>query len=86
MPCISQFFGIVINMYYNDRAPPHFHAEYAGNEATFVIESLGILHGELPRRARALVLEWAAMHREELLQNWDLARLGLPLNDIQPLD
>ena len=73
-------------MYYNDHAPPHFHAEYAGNEATFVIESLAILHGDLPRRARALVLEWAAMHREELMQNWDLARLALPLVDIEPLD
>jgi len=25
MPTISEFFGILILMYYNDHAPPHFH-------------------------------------------------------------
>jgi hypothetical protein len=51
-----------------------------------MIESLAVLQGDLPRRAGSLVPEWAAMHREELLRNWDLARLALPLIDIQPLD
>jgi Domain of unknown function (DUF4160) len=86
MPRISQFFGVVISMYYNDHAPPHFHAEYAGEEAKFVIESLEILAGRLPRRARALVLEWASLHRIELTENWELAREGLPRNEIAPLD
>lgn len=27
---ISEFFGIVIAMYYNDHSPPHFHARYGG--------------------------------------------------------
>jgi len=86
MPRISQFFGVVISMYYNDHAPPHFHAEYAGEEAKFVIESLEVLAGRLPRRARALVLEWASLHRRALSENWELAREGLPLNEIAPLD
>jgi len=73
-------------MYYNDHAPPHFHAEYAGEEAKFVIESLEVLAGRLPRRARALVLEWASLHRRALSENWELAREGLPLNEIAPLD
>ncbi len=30
MPEVSRFFGIVIMMYYNDHAPPHFHARYGG--------------------------------------------------------
>lgn len=33
MPEISRFFGIVIRMFYNDHAPPHFHAEYGEHEA-----------------------------------------------------
>ncbi len=43
MPCISQFFGIVIYMYYNDHTPPHFHAQYGGSEALYEIETLQIM-------------------------------------------
>lgn len=59
MPRLSAFFGIVIAMYHNDHAPPHFHAIYQSHEALVSIESLEILRGSLPRRAFALVLEWA---------------------------
>ncbi len=86
MPRISQFYGIVIAMYYNDHAPPHFHAKYAEHEATIEVETLNYLEGQLPRRVYGLVLEWAALHREELLANWERAREGVPLNVIEPLD
>lgn len=86
MPCISQFFGIVIYMYYNDYAPPHFHAEYAGNEALYEIETLRIYAGRLPRQAHNLVIEWADLHRAELLTDWNNARQGEPLINIKPLD
>ena len=48
MPCVSQFFGIAIYMYYNDHMPPHFHAEYAEHEAAFSIDTLQCIKGELP--------------------------------------
>ncbi|MCC7358009.1 MAG: DUF4160 domain-containing protein [Anaerolineales bacterium] len=32
MPTISEFFGIVIRMYFNDHLPPHFHAFYGEPE------------------------------------------------------
>lgn len=86
MPRISQFFGVVIYMYYNDHLPPHFHAEYSEHEATFGIETLEVLSGELPRRPRAFVVEWASLHRSELQANWERARQGVPLADIEPLD
>ena len=86
MPRISEFFGIVIAMYYNDHAPPHFHARYAEHEATFRIDTLAVLEGSLPRRAAALVVEWAETHGTELSQDWDLARAGQPLNPIAPLE
>jgi Domain of unknown function (DUF4160) len=86
MPRICEFFGIVIYMYYNDHSPPHFHAEYAEQEALIAIDTLEILQGELPRRSRALVLEWASLHRQELRINWESARQGLALHPIQPLD
>lgn len=73
-------------MYYNDHEPPHFHAVYGEFEVQIVIETLVVLRGELPRRAQALVLEWAHQHRTELLHDWELARAGVRLDDIPPLD
>ena len=86
MPTISAFFGIVIRMFYNDHLPPHFHAEYGEYEALYAIDTLETIGGELPRRAHALVLEWTTMHRAELMANWDRAREGVPLREVQPLD
>ena len=81
MPRISEFFGIVIAMYYNDHAPPHFHARYAEHEATYRIDTLAVLEGSLPRRAAALVIEWAEVHGPELAEDWDLARAAQPSNE-----
>jgi len=86
MPRISEFFGIVIAMYYNDHVPPHFHAKYAEYQAEVAIESLEVLNGSLPRRALALVLEWAEVHREALRMNWVAARKGQPLSRIRGLE
>jgi hypothetical protein len=85
MPEISRFFGIVILMYYNDHAPPHFHARYGSERATFSIENAAVMNGRLSPRALGLVTEWATLHRVELLEDWDLARAQSPLNRIEPL-
>jgi hypothetical protein len=85
MPRISAFYGIVINMYFTDHMPPHFHATYAEYEASVDIMTCNILKGSLPRRARALVREWADLHRNELLDNWRKAEKGIPLDRIEPL-
>jgi len=73
-------------MYYNDHMPPHFHAIYADFEVKIAIETLSMLEGELPRRALAMVLEWATLHRSELQSNWERAREGEPLRKIEPLE
>jgi hypothetical protein len=86
MPQVSRFFGIVIYMYFNDHAPPHFHAEYGEFEAVYTIETLEILRGELPRRAHSMVVEWATLYRRELRENWNLAVQMRPLENIQPLE
>ncbi|MDZ7291612.1 MAG: DUF4160 domain-containing protein [candidate division KSB1 bacterium] len=86
MPGVSQFFGIAIYMYYNDHLPPHFHAEYGGNEALYEIDTLRVYAGKLPRRAHNLVIEWADLHRNELWENWGRARRGEDLNDIEELE
>jgi hypothetical protein len=86
MPEISRFFGVIIKMFYNDHLPAHFHAEYGEHEALIEIDTLGLYRGELPRRALALVLEWAALHRAELKRDWDLARDGRSPERIAPLE
>src|SRR5207248_6989482 len=78
VPRLSEFFGIIIAMYYSDHTPPHFHARYAEHEASIRIDTLEILEGLLPRRAFSLVLEWAALHRAELIDDWERAREGAP--------
>jgi len=86
MPRISKFFGIEIRMYFDDHAPPHFHALYGEFEILMAIGSLVILGRRLPTRALSLVKERAALHEEELSANWDRARRRLPLNPIPPLE
>jgi len=85
VPEISRFLGIVIGMFYRDHQPPHFHASYGDYEITVGIED-GIVTGKFPRRALSHVLEWYEAHREELRQNWDLAKARKPLRSIAPLE
>ena len=53
MPRISEFYGIVIEMYWSDHNPPHFHAKYAEHRAEIDIRTLGTLRGRLPAKAMA---------------------------------
>jgi hypothetical protein len=72
-------------MFFNDHAPPHFHARYGEFEATIDIGTLAVLQGQLPRRALNLVQEWATMHRGELLEDWRLCRENARPNKVEPL-
>jgi uncharacterized protein DUF4160 len=86
MPEISRFFGIVIQLYYNDHDPPHFHVRYSGQRALIAIEDRSVLRGYLSPRALNLVQEWAALHRAELMEDWNLARAEAELKPIPPLE
>lgn len=85
MPRISVFYGIAIYIYYRDHAPPHLHAIYGEDEALFEIATGAVIAGRLPRRARAMVEDWLALHRAEVQQDWDLAVAGQPLVPVPPL-
>ncbi len=85
MPESARFLGIVIGMFYNEHGVPHFHAVYGEFEATIEIGSERV-HGHLPPRALALVLEWTRLHRQELEDDWQRAREGVPLRRIAPLE
>jgi hypothetical protein len=77
---------MVIAMYYNDHAPPHFHVRYGSQKAIIDIATLTILQGKLSPKALALVMEWATLHQQELLEDWALAQQHAPLKPIKPLE
>ncbi len=85
LPEICRFLGIVIGMYYREHPPPHFHAKYGEYEVTVQILD-GVVEGRFPRRALRHVLEWYELHKEELMEDWQLAKARKPLNKLQPLE
>lgn len=85
MPEISRFYGVIIRMYVCDHNPPHFHADYQGMQAEYDIRTLEVIIGSLPKRAESLVLEWAQLHRSELMKNWEKAQIPMSMDKIEPL-
>jgi len=73
-------------MFHDEHNPPHFHARYGGAWASFSIGPTRRTRGGLPSRIERLVLEWAALHEDELTANWSRAQRDLELNPIDPLD
>lgn len=86
MPTICVFYGILVRMYWRDHNPPHFHALYDDCEVLININTLEILEGDLPRRALALVLEWASLHRKELMEAWRQCNRNQTPERIAPLE
>lgn len=85
MPVISKFFGIDIMMYYDDHNPPHFHAKYGEYKALVDINKARIIDGFMPSSQMKLILAWAIIHREELLEDWKLSQMMEELRKIEPL-
>jgi hypothetical protein len=61
------FYGILIKMFFDDHSPPHFHAEYGEYEFVVTISPIKIIKVDAPKRVKSMVLEWTALHQEELL-------------------
>ncbi len=71
MPEVARFYGIIIKLFFGDHPPPHFHAVYGEYVGLFDIKTLEMFEGDLPARAKKLVLEWAETNQAELLEMWD---------------
>lgn len=84
MPVISGFYGILIEIRYDDHNPPHFHAVYGEYKSAFDFDG-NIIKGELPPKKAKMVSVWAEIHKEELITNWEMAKNGKEPYDIQPL-
>jgi hypothetical protein len=85
LPTLSYFYGIVIQLFWDDHPPPHIHASYAGEEAVFQISNSTILRGQMPPRATRFVLEWMEQHRKELMEAWEACSNLKPTKRIAPL-
>ena len=85
MPEISRFFGISIHFFYDDHNPPHFHAYYGNQKAVFEIHTLRLIEGKILKRIALLVVQWAFLHREELLICWEQAKNGKVPNKVKPM-
>lgn len=85
VPTISRFHGIVIAMFSDDHGFPHFHARHAGASAKIRFDQVEVIESNLDVRQLRLVLAWAELHRDELLENWRRARAGETLREIEPL-
>lgn len=85
MPEISRFLGIIIQMFFDDHNPPHFHVRYNDTKAMFDIKTLNMVEGNVPIKIRVLVIEWAEQHKEELLKDWELTQIGKNPVKIEPL-
>jgi hypothetical protein len=57
MPEITRFYGVIIKLFFGDHPPSHFHAVYGEHNAIFNIETLKMIEGDLPARAKRLVVE-----------------------------
>ena len=83
MPKVSEFYGIVISMFFRKKEhnPPHIHVDYGKHEALISIKDLKIT-GKLPKNAKRMTLEWVKKHQKELLKMWD----SQEFKEIEPLD
>jgi hypothetical protein len=86
VPTISIFFGIVVQMYWNDHNPPHFHAYYQGHRVLVAIGDGKVIGGTMPPGALRVLREWTLRHRDELMANWERARLQQALQTIPGAD
>jgi hypothetical protein len=78
MPTICRFYGITIAIYFNDHAPPHFHARYGEFLAQVRIADGAVMRGRLPPRALRLVRQWNLRYKLEIERSWvQLMRTGV---------
>ncbi|MDR1190256.1 MAG: DUF4160 domain-containing protein [Verrucomicrobiales bacterium] len=68
MPVISEFYGMIIKMYFQqaEHNPPRIHVVYNGTVGVFNIRTGEMMEGDLPVKGQRLVTEWLDLHRAEV--------------------
>ncbi|MDR0551364.1 MAG: DUF4160 domain-containing protein [Spirochaetaceae bacterium] len=85
MPELSRFLGMIVSIYFDDHNPPHFHVLYNEHEALIAINDFTVLKGSLPSRVLGLAIEWANLHKKELMDNWNIVQKDGKFFKIEPL-
>ena len=88
MPIISQFYGIIIRVYFNDTQKhflEHIHVQYNEFEAVYSIKDSSVLEGKIPPKQHKLVVAWMEIHREELYALWNVSQNEGETFKIDPL-
>ena len=75
MPIIARFYGILIKMYFKEHGIPHFHALYGEYNAIFKIDTMEMIEGDLPKRAKKMIIEWGKMYKNELIEIWNTQKI-----------
>lgn len=86
MPELSRFLGMIVTINFGDHPPPHIHVRYNSYKAVFEIDSGAIIAGNLPPKAIGLIVEWMAIHRNELRDAWHAVEANQLPNKIKPLE
>lgn len=85
MPTISRFYGIVIQIYWRDHPPPHFHAVYQDDFGVFAIADCSLIAGNIAPQQRKRVRQWWELHSDDIAFAWQQARQNEEPNRIEPL-
>lgn len=87
MPIISQFYGIIVKMYFNEgerHHKEHIHIIYNNYNAVYDIKGK-ILEGSIPNKQRKMVEAWIAIHEKELEILWKTVKSNGKYFKIAPL-
>ena len=88
MPIISQFYGIIIRIYFNDTEKhylEHIHVQYNEYDAVYSIKTTELIEGKLPLKQHKLVVAWMEIHKEELQALWEVSQNDGEVFKIEPL-
>lgn len=73
LPILSNFYGIIIKMYFqqSEHNPPHIHAIYGEHVGVIDIQTGKMIEGDLPQRAINLIREWVKKYKVDLMEIWE---------------
>lgn len=91
MPTLTEFLGLKICMYREDRSKhhyPHIHAYFAEYDAVIRIPDGELMEADagFPRNKIHLVQVWIDLHAPELMENWRLISTDKKYFKVAPLE
>ena len=91
MPTLSEFSGLKVCMYREDRSPrhfPHVHAYFAEYDAVIRVPDGELIESDdaFPKSKLRLVQVWVDLHAAELMENWRLIGSDKKFFRISPLE